>query len=62
MAENRQPNPKGKVRGKSTSNESMNPQLQNNGPVRLRRQGTQLRGRGRLPGTVQPRRINRVVR
>ena len=62
MAENRQPSPKGRVRGKSTANETMNPDLQNNGPTRLRRSSTQLRGRGRLPGTVQPRRINRVVR
>ena len=62
MAENRQPSPKSKVPGKSTANEKMNPSLQNNGPTRLRRQSTQLRGRGRLPGTVQPRRVRRVVR
>ena len=65
MAEGRRgpkPGSKPKVVGKSTANEKMNPQLQNNGPVRLKRQGTQVRGRGRVPGTVQPRRINRVVR
>lgn len=53
---------KPRVVGKSVANEKMNPQLQNNGPTRLRRQGTQVRGRGSAPGTIQPRRINRVLR
>lgn len=56
------PKEKPKVVGKSVANEKMNPAIQNNGPRRLKRQGTQLRGRGRVPGTVTPRRVNRVVR
>lgn len=60
MAEGRQPSPKGRVVGKSVRNEKMNPDIQNNGPKVLRRRGLNLRGRGRVPGTAQPRRINRV--
>lgn len=54
------PKQKPKVVEKSVANEKMNPEIQNNGPRRLTRRSTELQGRGRLPGTVQPRRVNRT--
>lgn len=56
----KKPIQKPKVVGKSVANEKMNPELQNNGPTRLKRENTVVAGRGRLRGTVQPRRINRT--
>ena len=60
MPQPKKPKQAPKVVGKSVANEKMNPQLQNNGPTRLKREGTQVVGRGRLRGTVQPRRVNRT--
>lgn len=53
---------KPRVVGKSTANEKMNPKIQDNGPTRLKREATQVRGRGSAPQTIKPRRVNRVVR
>lgn len=56
----KKPAQKAPVQGKSVANEKMAKGLQDNGPTRTTRRGVALQGRGRLPGTVQPRRINRV--